>query len=253
MTQPADQPVRGKLLVYFDAHQTSLSEAEQNRMIDDLDGLSKQVEDFPQQDLHIFVSQRSRTNEYVVKTSLLLPGRTLVCSEHDPVLHVAYEKCVTVLEGSVKSYKDSLGQHEQRSKLEKGTHHELLPSVAIDAAKVEQAIRDGDYPAFRAALAPYEDGVRVRVGRWIERYPALQARMGKGMEAVDVAEGVFLAAFEGYDQRPIDERFGEWLVTLIDPTVRAIAQHPDAEMENIKMAETACDVTPEAATLRPGT
>ncbi|HVK16792.1 MAG TPA: hypothetical protein VM533_07575 [Fimbriiglobus sp.] len=241
MAEAAYQPARGKLLVYFDAHQFELSEAERDKMLDGLDSLALQVENFPQHDLRAYLEWRPRNNEYVVKLSLLLPGRTLVCSEHNAVLHAAFEKCVGVLADGVKGYKDQLSQVPERQKQEKGTHQEMTPATPIDPAALDAAAQAGDYAAFRAAVTPYEDAVRLRAGRWVERYPEVQARMGRGLEVIDIVEGVFLAAFEGYEARPTGVRFGNWVEGLIDPTVRAIAHHPDEELENINMARSACD------------
>jgi ribosome-associated translation inhibitor RaiA len=244
MAEAAHRPARGKLQVYFDAHQFELTEPEQDKMLDGLDALGHQVENFPQHDLRAYLEWRPRNNEYVVKLSLILPGRTLVCSDHNAVLHAAFEKCVDVLADGVKAYKDQLGQVPERQKQEKGTHQEMTAAVQVDAAAVDAAARAADYPAFRAAIAPYEDAVRLRAGRWIERYPEVQGRMGRGLEVIDVVEGVFLAAFEGYEDRPADVRFSGWLEGLIDPTVRAIAHHPDEELENINMARSACEADP---------
>ncbi len=250
MAESADRPVRGKLLVYIDAHHFELTEAEENKMLDGLDPLALAVENFPQHDLRVVAEWRPRNNEYVVKISLLLPGRTLVCSEHNPVLHAAYEKCLDVLIEKVKAYKDQLGQVPERQKQEKRTHQEMTPAVPIDPATLDAAVRAADYPAFRAAIAPYEDPLRLRVGRWVERYPEVQGRMGRGLEVIDVVEGVFLTAFEQYLSRPPGVRFGDWLEGLIDPTVRAIAHHPDEELENINMARSACAAGPAAPPVR---
>lgn len=244
MAEASDRPVRGKLLVYFDAHQFELTEGEQDKLLDGLDSLALQVENFPQHDLRAHLERRPRNNEYMVKLSLILPGRTLVCSEHNTVLHAAFEKCVDVLADGVKAYKAQLGQVPERQKQEKGTHQEMAPLTPIDPAALDAAVRAGDYPAFRAAVTPYEDPVRLRAGRWVERYPEVQGRMGRGLEVIDVVEGVFLAAFEGFATRPGGVRLGDWLEGLIDPTVRAIAHDPDGELENINMARSACEADP---------
>jgi len=49
---------------------------------------------------------------------------------------------------------------------------------------------------------------------------------------------VFLDAFEGYEQRPKDVRFGDWLVNLIDPAVKEMLRHPDEVLENVSMARS---------------
>jgi ribosome-associated translation inhibitor RaiA len=244
MADSADRPVRGKLLVYVDAHHFQLTDAEEDKLLDGLDALALAVENFPHHDLRVYLEWRPRNNEYVAKLSLLLPGRTLVCSEHHELLHAAYEKCVDALIEQAKAYKDQLGQVPERQKQEKGTCQELTPTVPIDPAALEAAAEAADYPAFRSAIAPYEDPLRLRVGRWIERYPEIEARIGRGLEVMDFVEGVFLAACEQYQSRPPGVRPGDWLEGLIDPCVRAILHHPDEELENINMARSACAAGP---------
>ena len=86
---------------------------------------------------------------------------------------------------------------------------------------------------------PYEEGVRKLVGRWVQRYPQFEADLGAGAKIADVVEDVFLLAFEGYQQRPMDVPLGTWLQGLIDPALKALQQNPDAELENIEMARSA--------------
>lgn len=238
------EPLRGKLLVYFDAHHCQPTDAEIDKMIDGLDGLARQVEHFPQHDLRVLIEHNSRSNDYSVKLSLLLPGRTIVGSDHDGVMHAAFERCLQSLEANVKAYKDALGRVPERQKLEEGTRQELLPDTPVDAAALDAAVRAGDYPAFRAAVSPYEDPIRTRAGRWVERYPEVQAQMGRRMDVMDVVEEVFLTAFEGHDGRPPDVRYGDWLDGLLDPAVKALAARPDEELQNISMARSACGAGP---------
>ena len=244
MAERATLPGDKRLVVYFDAHGFRPSEAETDKMLDGLESLASQVENFPQHDLRIVLERMDRNNEYVTKLSLILPGKTLVCSDHDPVLHAAFERCVDSIVENVKAYKDSLGRVPERKKIEERTHQELLPATPVDAAALDDAARAGDYPVFRAAVTPYEDPLRARAGRWVERYPEVQAQMGTRMDVMDVVEGVFLAAFEGHETRPRDVRYGIWLENLIDPTVRALAAHPDEELQNISMARSACGAGP---------
>ncbi len=100
-------------------------------------------------------------------------------------------------------------------------------------------MRDADYAAFRTATFAYEEPLRKRAGRWVERYPRAEAQIGNKLEMADVVEEVFLDAFEQYDRRPKGVRFGEWLEGLIDPAVKELLAHPDEELENIALARTA--------------
>src|SRR5262249_28926026 len=140
---------------------------------------------------------------------------------------------------NVRAYKERLGNVEERAKHEKGTLQGVAPSIDPDAAAIDKAVRDGDYTAFRTVTFGYEEAVRKRAGRWVERYPDVQARIGRGLELADVVEEVFLTAFEQYDERPRDIRFGEWLEQLIDPAVRELHKNGDRELENINLARAA--------------
>lgn len=232
--------VKHKLQVHFDTHECEPSKEELTSMADDLDSLAKQVGNFPMADLRIVIERNTRSNEYSLKLTLLLPGETLVTSDHDRLMHAAFERALGSLEAALHAYKDRLNQVEERRKHENGTHQDLTPSVAIDAAALDSAVAAGDYPAFRKAIDAYADPLRLRAGRWVERYPAVQALMGRGLETMNIVEGVFLAAFEGHDRRPPGVRYSEWLEGLLDPVVKAIERHPDEELENINMARSAC-------------
>jgi ribosome-associated translation inhibitor RaiA len=240
----AENPVRHKLQVHFDCHECQPTQQELADMADDLDSLARQVGNFPLADVRVLIEWNARNREYAVKVTLLLTGEPIVTSDHDAVLHAAFERAVVSLEDAVRAYKERLDRVPERRKQEAGTYQELAPSVVPDAAALDAAVAAADYPAYRLAIAPYEDALRTRVGRWVERYPAVQAMMGRGLETVDVAEGVFLAAFEAHAKRPDGLRYGDWLESLIDPTVHAIAHDPAGELENIRMARSACEAGP---------
>jgi ribosome-associated translation inhibitor RaiA len=230
---------RDNLRVRLDTQQCKLSHAVTDKMATGVESLRRQVEHFPLCDLQVLVEHNARSNDYSVKTSLLLPGATLVCSEHSPQVYTAFEKCVATLENELQAYKGRLDMTAERQKQEKGTHHALEPSIDPDPAAVEAALNDGDYAAFRAAVAGYEEPVRKRVGRRVERYPAVNGRIDKGLKLDDIVEEVFLDAFEGCARRPKDVRFGDWLERLIDQAIKELMAHPDAEMENINLARAA--------------
>ena len=236
-----DREVRHKLQVHFDVHQCQPTQDELNALADDADSLAVQVGNFPQADLRVLIERGNRNNEYAVKLSLLLPGETIACSEHDAVLATAFERALAAVEANAKAYKDRLGQVAERQKHEKGTHQELRTATPVDASAVDAAITAGDFTAFRAALLDYEEGLRGRIGRWVERYPAVAGRIGKGIEIADLVDDVYLTAFEGYASRPTESRFGDWLESLIDPTVKAFQNHSDEELENVRMARSAAD------------
>jgi hypothetical protein len=103
---------------------------------------------------------------------------------------------------------------------------------------VGAAARAGDYRAFRFKLAGYEEWLRKRVGRWVQRYPEAEARVGRKLRLGDLVEEVYLNAFERYTQRPTAVRVVDWLDSLIDPSLKALLRHPDEESENASLART---------------
>jgi len=245
-TPTTGELVRHKLQIHFDAHECQPTDAELTELADDTDSLARQVGNFPMADLRVVIEWKERTQEYMVKLTLLLPGETLVTSDHDAVMHAAFERALSSLEATVKAYKGRLNNDEERRKREAGTHQDVTPATAVDANALDHAARAQDYKAFRQAIAPYEDPLRLRVGRWVERYPSIQARMGRGLDVLDLVEAVFLAAFEGHETRPPGVPYGQWLEGLIDPEVREFERHPDEELQNVSMARSACetDTTP---------
>ena len=185
------------LRVEIDAHQCDLTPEQIDMMHDDLDTLTKMVENFPRPELHVYVERESRNNEFVVKTSLLLPGQTLVTSEHNQVLHAAYEQCVDVLINQVKEYKDRLGQVPERQKsVERAPHQRLEPTVDPDLAASRRRRCRRRLRRLPHSLQGYEEPLRDRVGRWLQRIRRSERRGRAAFTIADVVEEVFLDAFE---------------------------------------------------------
>jgi len=228
-----------KLRVQFDSHHHRLTEQDKDKMLVGLESLGRQTSHFPIADLHVLIEGNGRSNDVSIKLTLILPGDTLVGSDHDTVLHSAFERCLAGLEENLRAYKDRLGQVPGRQKQEKGTHQGLEPDPPPDPAAIEAAVRAGDYEAFRTATLGYEEALRKRAGRWVERYPDVQARMGKGLEVNDLVEGAFLRAFEAYDHHSRDVRFGDWLASFLDPVIKALQHNADEELENINLVRSA--------------
>lgn len=227
----------------FDVHKYALPDAERRRLEDSLGGVARMVEHFPVADLHVMIEGNARSNEVSVKLTLILPGNTLVTNDRDSVVTVAFDRGLTALSELVQGYKDKLGGHGERNKLEKGTAHDVQPTQNIDPAAVERAVAAGDYAAFRAALLPFEDPIQARAGRWVQRYPGFEDRLGKHVKLSDVTEEIFLTAFDQYESRPEGLHLSEWLVGLIDPAVRVLMTRTADEQENINMARTALNAT----------
>jgi ribosome-associated translation inhibitor RaiA len=227
----------------FDVHQYDLSAEDRRKLEDDLDGLTRQVQNFPVADLHVMIEGNARSNDVSVKLTLILPGNTLVANDHDPVLSAAFERCLSALTDAVQGYKAKLGGHDERNKAEKGTVHSIRPTTDIDASALDAAVAAGDYARFRMILLPFEDAVQARAGRWVQRFPEYEARIGKDVKMSDVTEEIFLTAFDQYEARPEGLNLGEWLENLMGPSVKALMTQTTEEMENINLARTALNAT----------
>src|SRR5690606_24444443 len=140
-----------------------------------------------------------------------------------------FGRCVTNLAEQVRAYKEAQAGADQVEKRVKGTYQVVAPSWEPDAEKLEATVAAGDYAQFRKATFPYEESLRKRVGRWVGRYPEVQEKIGTELAIADVVEAVFLNAFEEYDRRPRNVRFGRWLETLIDGSLKGLLQNPDEE------------------------
>lgn len=235
-----------QLRIQLDTKHCNISPAAVAKMEGALGHLSRVAESFPVSDLHIYVRHHARTNDYHVKTSLVLPGKTLATGERDLNQYTAFERCVRKMVQKVEAYKGQLSNQPEVAKQEKGTHQDVHPTTDPDPRLLEEAVRSADYAAFRRVLLGYDEPVRKRVGRWIQRYPQAEDRLGKGLEVADFVEEVFLNAFERYDHRPTTMSLGQWLDELIDPSVKALLDHPDEEKENIDFARTLTDAAPQS-------
>jgi ribosome-associated translation inhibitor RaiA len=227
-------------------HECDLSSATLEQFERGLEPLRKPVEKFPISDLHISVTFQPRSQAYHVKTVLVLPGRSLAANELDQAVYSAFERCVRKLARRLEAYVASMAAMAEVAKYQKGTHHEVIPEREPDAQALQQAVEEQSYARFRAAMDVYEEVVRKRIGRWIERYPDLGQQLDTegGLSLDDAVEEVFLNAFEQYDRRPEGVRFGQWLEQLIDPSIRLLTAKPDEELENINFARTLRDAEP---------
>ena len=236
-----DSPVRHKLQVYFDAHECQPAPEELAELSDDLDTLARQVGDFPRATLRVVIEWNGRNNEYSVKLTLILSTDTLVTSSHHAVLHTAFRQALDSLEQSAAGHKEMLeGLHQRQLQEEAAKSQPTIEPAPIDEAALHAATAASDYPAFRTAVAPYEEWLRLRVGRWVERGADAQSRMGRDFDVLDLTEGVFLSAFEQHPHWQPEVRYRDWLDGLIDPTVKAFTRDAVGEKENVNMARSAC-------------
>lgn len=226
------------LRIDLDTKEFELSEAELEKLQRGIDPIRKPVATMPVSDLYITIFHHPRSGRYVVKTSLVLPGDTLFSREEGTDYHPAFERCIASLLRNLVAYKDRLEDVDEQSKLGQGTHHRILPTFIPDLTSIKEAVRDGDYHAFRVATFEYEEALTQCVGRWFFRYPDLEAEVGSRIMIDDVVEAVFLDAFERYESKPHEVGLGQWLESLVDGTTKRFLSRPSEELEDVARART---------------
>lgn len=137
------------------------------------------------------------------------------------------------------------GADSRRGKRVEDPRRDLDPNVVPDAQALERAVESGDYAAFRRVAMMYEGWLNDRVGRWVQRYPELEAKIGDELVIADLVENVFLNAFERYRDKPGPMRLRDWLEEMIDPSVRLMLNRRDQELENISYARSTLGASPQ--------
>lgn len=226
------------LRIELDTKNCELTADEIGHLERSLDPLRKPVEKFPVRSLYVTIEFFERSHDYRVKVVLRLPGRGLATGDVDKAFMPAFERCVRKLVHKVLAYEDDLDNSEERSKHQKGTHHDVVPNQAVDIEAVRDAYERRDYNAFRNNLLMYEEPLRKRIGRWIQRYPDLDAQLGDRFDLSDVVEETFLNAFERYDHWSDAVPLGTWLEHLIDPSLNLLSRDTVQELENIDFARS---------------
>jgi ribosome-associated translation inhibitor RaiA len=240
MTSYSDQSYN--LRIELDTKNCECTPEQIEQMERALSSLDRVTADFPVSDLYVTIIHHARSQDFHVKTALVLSGRTLFTGERHHEMYTAYEQCIDKLLRKVTSYKSRLDDEGELSKLQKGTAQEIVASQVPHHEAMQQAVDDEDYFAFRRETQMFEEGVRKRVGRWLQRYPDLNELIGQRLEIADFVEGVFLTAFDRFYEKPTEVPPGDWLESLIDRVIHEIADDPDQQLEVIRMVRSAQDV-----------
>ena len=216
-----------------------IPEDERARLQTSLLALGEDVKDFAEPTLVIHVIYHPRGKRFHVEFKMKLPGRTLFTAEENSYLDAALQRGLAKLKRKVEAYKENpdreaVAAAERRDDLDS----DVVAPEDPDAGPLAEAADAGDYRTFRTALAGYEEWLRKRVGRLVQRHPDAQARVGKELLLGDVVEEVYLNAFERFTRRPTDVRLSEWLEGLIEPSIRALLRYPEEEREATSMART---------------
>lgn len=216
------------------------------RMERRLDELGAAVRQFPDARLTVRLVHHPRSKVYHVDCRLQLPGKALFSDEYGEDYREAFDRCTRKLAERVGDYLEN-----GRNPAAEGTagnvaalERDVVAPEGHDTGPVAQAVRDGDYRKFRRLLSGYEEWLRKRVGRWVQRYPEAEAQVGGPLRLGDLLEEVYLNAFEQYPRWPTAVPFHEWLDGLIDPSLKEFLRHPDEERENASLARTLRDSRP---------
>jgi ribosome-associated translation inhibitor RaiA len=212
---------------------------ERARLQTALTALGDRVKDFADPSLEVHAAYHPRGMMYHAEFNLKLPGRSLFTGEEDPYLDAALSRCVAKLTRKVEAYKEHPDQETvAAAKRRAALDQNVVAPEDPDAGPLADAVHSGNYRTFRSALAIYEEWLRKRVGRLVQRHPEAEARVGKELLLGDVIEEVYLNAFERFTRRPTDVRLSEWLEGLIEPSLRGLMQHPEEERETASLART---------------
>jgi len=222
-----------------------LQDHEEDQLRSKLNSISQRTAHFPTAELQALI-QGSRSHDVSVKLTLILPGKTLVARDHDQNVHPAFDNCLSILEHELDAYHDQLGHQPDIARMAEVDELHGWPQTTVSEDAMQQAVQAQDYIAFRKAMAiAFEDELRNRVGRWVQRYPEINDAIGEGIEIADLVEEVFLTAFEEFNERPSNVPLGVWLEQLIDPAAKLFLMHPDDALENISVIRSAGDAPEE--------
>ena len=217
----------------IDAEGFELTDRERSVIDAEIGKLLPLIEDFPTQILHVNLKYNGNSEEYEVRLALVLPKQTFATGGVDQAWHPVMETAITKMMRRVEHYKQDLSHVTERRHHALDTDHAVEPSWQIDGDKVREAVESDNYAAFRECMLPLEGTLRDRIGRWVERYPRVEAMIGEKIFIADIMEEVFLMAFDRFDHWTDGLTFGAWCETLVDPAVKAIANDPTGELEKI--------------------
>lgn len=214
------------------------TEAETQTITTECDRIEPLVREFPTQILHINLEYNTNSEEYEVKIALVLPGQTFATGDVSEAWEPSLEKSVQKMIRRIEHYKSTLSGEPEQARIAAGTTMEVEPNRRMDGKQVVAAVESGNYAEFRKAMYPIEESLRDRVGRWIQRYPQIQAKIGTRFTIADIVEETFMLAFDRYNDWQPEMFFGRWIETLIDPAMKAIARDPEGELETISFQQT---------------
>jgi hypothetical protein len=229
---------RGVLHIELETKECNLPFDELTRLQQPLDSVAEKVGNLPS-DLKVSVVHHPLSDRFHVSADLRLPRRSIFTGDWDPYLDTAAQRCLRKLIRKIEAYHhepDREGDHI--AKQVKESRQQVVAPQDPDTGTLGEAAREQDYARFRQLLAGHDDWLRLRIGRWLQRYPAINAQVGERIAIGDLVEEVFLNAFEGYGKRTKHQPLSDWLDELIDPSLRALWQNGEEEAENISFVRS---------------
>jgi hypothetical protein len=231
--------IQNHLHVEVNTKNCEVTPDERARMQDTLPPIGYATAEFPDPRLWINIVYHPNSKIYHAEAKLRLPGGSVFGGAHDTYLDSAYQSCVRRLLANLEAAKARPdGQVVRRAERRQALDDNVVMPEDPDSGPVARAVDDGDYRAFRRAMVGYEDWLRKRVGRWIQRYPEVEARVDDEPLIGDLVEEVYLTAFENFTRRNTDLRLSEWLDGLIDSALQEYLRHPAVVHEEASLART---------------
>lgn len=229
---------RGHLEVDLETKECTLPPDELARMQEPLDQIARTVGNLPAR-LEMTIVYHPRTARYHVDAGLRLPRRTLFTGDWDSYLDTALTRSMHKLIHKAEAYQEE-PDREQDALAERidEMNRDIMAPEDPAVGELAAASEAGDYARFRHLLGDYEQWIRLRVGRWLQRYPEANAELGGRLSIGDLVEEMFLNAFEHYSERPTIKPLHEWIDDLLDPSLRALWDDPEEERESISHART---------------
>ncbi|KAA5541354.1 HPF/RaiA family ribosome-associated protein [Roseiconus nitratireducens] len=214
------------------------STRETDQMTFEIDRLEPLVRDFPTKTLHVNVKFNKHSKQYETKLALVLPGQTFATGDVTDSWHAGMETSVEKMVRRIKHYKEAMSGEPEHARKVAGTTMNVQPEQRLDGEMIARAIEQDDYSQFRKGMYPIEESLRDRIGRWVQRYPQIQAMLGERFTINDLVEETFMLAFDRYAHWNTQMFFGQWIESLIDPALKAIVRDPDGELEAIRFQQT---------------
>jgi hypothetical protein len=233
---------RGQLEVQVGTKECDLPTDELARIQEPIDRIARAVEELPTR-LEIKVVYHPRSDRYHVEATARLPRRSVFTGDWDPHLDTALDRSLRKLLCRIEAYKKEPDRdQDERAQRVQEMNRAIVAPEDPDSGPLAEAAEAQDYAKFRRLMANYEDWLRLRIGRWLQRYPEANAEVGGRLRIGDLVEEVFLNAFEHYAARPAVKSLHAWLDDLLDPSLRTFWDHLVEERESVSVARSLRDL-----------